>query len=581
MKQTTASAILFTAALFLASPARAFEVDATALADTRAYFGRLEKLGFAGSLILGLGGETLLAAGYGLADREQGTPWTPETVSTVGSITKQFTGAAVLKLQEDGRLDVHDTIGKYFADVPPDKQGITLHQLLTHSSGISDLEGADDWDPIGRDEFIRRALAQPLAFPPGEGYEYSNAGYSLLGAIIEQLTGGSYEQFVRERLFLPAGMHDTGYILAGWDPARVAKGYDGDTLWGTILGRPIAEDGPYWALRANGGIHSTARDMFRWAEALRGGRVLSPTSLEQLWSPFVDEGVGSFYGYGWSIQDRGGMKVVTHNGGNGIYFADFAILPEAQLVVFVQTNVVKAFPGAGQLLENIENRLLASEPYPEVPDRVDAVPQDLAGVAGEYVLAGGGKVIVRPGPDDLAVEATGWDAFALLHSTKPQDAARTTRFSRRLDVIAAAAVRGDFAPLAEAYEGRVTAQRLAERWQEAIRGEGQGLGSSAGYEVLGTALTQERDVTLVRYEFEHGHIDRAYVWDPDQEEHLLGVSQRGLDPVLHFVPVRGGGYASWDGGVRPSVPLEFDRGSDGGLRLVIAHGEPAARSAGR
>ena len=146
----------------LSLPAHAAQADSedqlitTFTSDTDDFFRRLEGLGFAGILLVARGEETLLHAGYGIADHETGLPWTVKTISTVGSITKQFTAAAILLLQEDGMLSVNDPITKYFTDVPQDKRVITLHQLLTHSSGIVDLEGADDWDPIDRETFIRR-----------------------------------------------------------------------------------------------------------------------------------------------------------------------------------------------------------------------------------------------------------------------------------------------------------------------------------------------------------------------------------------------------------------------------------------
>ncbi|MCP4899458.1 MAG: beta-lactamase family protein, partial [bacterium] len=200
-----------TIALLLTFAATGFtQDDGSAVAEISDYLKRLEKLGFAGSVVIARGGVPLLASGYGLADRERDIPWTPSTVSTIGSITKQFTGALILSLAEDGKLSVEDPITRYFDPVPEDKRGITLYQLLTHSSGIVDLDGADDWDPIDREEFVRRAMAQELAFEPGSSYEYSNAGFSLLGAIIEQLTGLSYEQYLRRRLLLPAGMYETG-----------------------------------------------------------------------------------------------------------------------------------------------------------------------------------------------------------------------------------------------------------------------------------------------------------------------------------------------------------------------------------
>lgn len=348
----------------VASPVVA-QTDDAAIQDIRAYLDRLESEGFAGSVVISRAGDALLAEGYGLADRERGIRWSPETVSTIGSITKQFTGAAILALVEAGAVDVNDSIGVYFDDVPEEKRGITLHHLLTHSSGIVDLHGFGDWDAIGRQEFVRRVLDQDLVFEPGSGHQYSNANYSLLGAIIEQETGRSWEEYLRERLWLPSEMSRTGYILPEWEEGRFAQGYRGDTRWGTVLERPLADDGPYWVLRANGGVHASAWDMVRWGEALLAGEPLSAESMDAFWAPHVDEGGGdSHYGYGWVVTDLAGRKVITHNGGNRIFFADMAIVPDEELVIVLLCNVSADFRRVGRLLGEIGGRLLAGFELP-------------------------------------------------------------------------------------------------------------------------------------------------------------------------------------------------------------------------
>jgi len=189
--------------------------------DTRSYMTRLGKLGFSGTLLVEQDGSIVLSEGYGYSDRENKVAWSSKTIADIGSITKQFTAAAILMLEEDGKLSVNDPLSRHFNDVPDDKRDITLHQLLTHTSGIEDLEDAGDYDPIERDEFIRRIFAQPLASRPGESYSYSNAGYSILGAIIEKITGQTYEMFLRQRLFIPQKMQDTGYIIPKWDTKRI------------------------------------------------------------------------------------------------------------------------------------------------------------------------------------------------------------------------------------------------------------------------------------------------------------------------------------------------------------------------
>ncbi len=555
--------------------------DTAFIDDTAEYFGRLEKLGFAGGLKIMRGDETLLHAGYGMADREASRPWSIKTISTIGSITKQFTGAAILLLQEDGLLSVDDPITKYFANVPVDKQFITLHQLLTHSSGIVDLDGLGDWDPIDRDTFIQRAMEQPLEFEPGSSFAYSNAGYSLLGAILEQLTGASYETFLRERLFLPAGMRDTGYILAGWDDSRVAAGYRGEEMWGTVLGRPLADDGPFWALRGNGGIHSTTADMLRWGRVLTEGELLSAESMATYWAPHVDEGFGdSHYAYGWVVmQGPGERRLITHNGGNGILFADMAIFPDDDVVIVLQTNVVADWPLAQSMLETIGLRLFESEAYPRVPEVVDVDAVDVTSFAGNYVAGEGDAklvFVVTAEDNELIVTPETPMAFARLHSTRAVDLARIGRLSQRIDAIVSAYVGDDdLRPLYTAYGGRASLKNLQKSWESYKQGLEEKYGVLAGYEIIGTATRNGRDVTVARHHFERGHGDTAFVWDPEQQERLLGRSGRGLDPALRFVPTGDSTFGSWDGGFSDSIPLHFTEGGEG-LSLEGVTGEIAA-----
>jgi CubicO group peptidase (beta-lactamase class C family) len=552
----------------------ASDPDKAAIADTLTYLQRLEKLGFAGVVLVAKGGAPLFAEGFGLADRERGLRWTPATVSCTGSITKQFTGAAILKLEEDKRLNVTDPIGLYFKDVPADKAQITLHQLLTHSSGLGDPEGIDDYDPVPLAEFVRQVLAQPLLFAPGAGYTYSNANFSLLGAIIEKLSGLSYEAFVRERLFLPNEMYETGYILPQWGDGRMAQGYQAGELWGTVLGHPMAADGPHWALRANGGIHSTAYDMLRWSQALLDGRVLSPESMKKLWAPHVSEGGDTFYGYGWSIAKApDGTKIVTHNGGNGIFFADLAIVPDAGLVVYLMTNVIAETRVANALLEQLGMRFLAGQPYPSIPEIVDLDEAALKALAGTYRLSGdGGGYRLTMDGGALFIEAEGPKAFTLLNSVREAEPGRLDKLDRLMDKIVTANRKGDFAPLFKAYGGGVPMARLKVSWAERTKEIEEGRGRILRHEILGTARTQDRDETVVRFHCEKGSTDRTYVWDLKEEGRLMGMSMRGLAVRLRLYPSGQRDLFTWDGGIRPPKLVHIETVPDGKLGLRI--GEP-------
>lgn len=291
-------------------------------------------------------GEIVYCDSFGMANRDAGIHAGRDTVYDIGSITKQFTAAAILKLEMAGTLSTSDRLSTFFDGMPNDKQDITLHQLLTHTAGLVDSLG-DDYDVLSRDDMLTAAGHTALRSTPGTEYSYSNAGYSVLAAIIEKVSGVGYEEFLSTHLFAPAGMTRTGYVLPRWNPADVAIEYDGT---GAAQGRPNEHpwdaDGPYWNLRGNGGILSTAPDMFRWHHALDGHDVLSETAKRKLFKPYVREDESdSYYAYGWVILTADGHEVIWHNGGNGYSYAEIAILPDDELMVFWATGTAKKNPG--------------------------------------------------------------------------------------------------------------------------------------------------------------------------------------------------------------------------------------------
>lgn len=322
------------AAAAFADGAPADEIVTTRL---RNFLDQAAAEGFTGSVLVARGNRVLLAEGYGTTIPGGAVRVTADSVFTTGSITKQFTAAAILKLESAGRLSVDDSISKYFPDVPADKRTITIHRLLTHTAGFPGAIG-DDLERVGRNEYVRRALSTKLLFEPGSRYEYSNVGYSLLAGIVELVSGKSYETFLRETLFVPAGMPKTGYHLADWDPARIVHGRTesgGDA--GTSVERALSDGGPGWHLLGNGGIHSTVGDMYRWHTALQGDSVLTQAAKIKMYTKHIDEGGGTWYGYGWSIEPTPWGEMITHNGGNPFFFSDFLRFPDSDVVIYYST----------------------------------------------------------------------------------------------------------------------------------------------------------------------------------------------------------------------------------------------------
>ncbi len=318
-------------------------------------------------------GEVLARFAAGQSRRDQALPNTLNTAFDIGSITKQFTGAAITHLYEQGQLDLDATLGDLFEDVPDEKAAISVHQLLTHTAGLPSALGYDD-EPILREAYLERAWDWPLSADPGALHWYSNTGYSLLGAIIERVTGRAYDEYLGEALLEPAGLETTGYLGLDLDPSRVAVGYAGDDA-DDPLERPHAPDGYYWNLRANGGMLSTAADLERWSDALLGGEVLGPDALERYLTPHVREGLGSdaSYAYGWSVSDTEVGRLITHDGGNDYFFANVQQYVDADLLVIVLSNAADdaayALPIA--LAHAVLPELPSTDDQPEPPLVID------------------------------------------------------------------------------------------------------------------------------------------------------------------------------------------------------------------
>lgn len=294
-----------------------------------------------------------------MADRSRRIPVTPETVFPVGSITKQFTAAAILKLEMQGKLRVEDPISRFIGGVPPDKADISLHHLLTHSAGLKGNYGPSDFEPVTREEIIERIMAAPLNTQPGSIYEYSNAGYSLLAAVVEIASGKSYESYLNENLFTPADMTQTGYNIPRWPANLIARGYQEGKDWGTIVARYQEQNGPFWNLLGNGGIHSTVGDMYRWHLALEKGTILSREALRKAYHRHIpeDEDCSSYYGYGWAIFETPlGTDLVAHNGGNGIFFADFLRFLQDDACIILLTSTFQYEDAAWEIADILMDR---------------------------------------------------------------------------------------------------------------------------------------------------------------------------------------------------------------------------------
>lgn len=297
---------------------------------------------FNGTVLVAENGKVIYRKGHGLANMEWNIPNTPDTKFRLGSITKQFTAAVVLQLAEQGKLKLDGKITDYLPDYRKDTgDKVTIHQLLNHTSGIPSYTGLPKFfaevsrDPYTVDEFVKKYCSGDLEFEPGTKFAYNNSGYFLLGAIIEKITGKPYDQVVKENIFDPIGMKNSGYDTHSPLLSKRASGYS--KRGATYVNAPYLDMSiPY----AAGSLYSTVDDLYLWDQALYGDKILSAASKQLMFKP----GLGH-YGYGFAMEDAalsdGTTKVPTiaHGGGiNGFNTLLTRITPQRHLVVLLDNT---------------------------------------------------------------------------------------------------------------------------------------------------------------------------------------------------------------------------------------------------
>lgn len=331
---------------------------------------------FSGAALVARDGKVLLSKGYGMANYEFDIPNTPRTKFRLGSITKQFTAAAIMLLQEQGKLGARDSVCKYVEQCPAAWQPVTIHNLLTHTSGIPSFTSFPEYRQTNRlpstvGETIKRFKEKPLEFTPGERFNYSNSGYILLGHLVEKASGKSYEAFLQEHFFGPLKMTSTGYDRPEQVLKNRASGYMSDGGGGLMNAPYIDMTIPH----AAGALYSTVEDMYLWDQALHGGRFLSPKSLEAMLTPFKDG-----YGYGLSVGKQFGLNRVSHGGGIEGFNTVMVRFPEQNATVIVLSNVEQSnTPSAAARLAR---ELLADKIM--LPATVKVDPAVLQSYAGRY-----------------------------------------------------------------------------------------------------------------------------------------------------------------------------------------------------
>ena len=273
---------------------------------------------------------------YGLANVELNVPVTAETAFEIGSITKQFTAAAILLLAQEGRLSVDDRISRHLKQTPESWQNITVRHLLTHTSGLKSFTGLDGFElrrHLTQEQFLKAISAYPLEFKPGEAWKYCNTGYNLLGFIIENVCGASYWDFLNQRILQPLGMSSTTNRLpANIIPNRAAGYEQTNHIW-------LNRDYDLTDVFSAGAILSTIGDLAKWNFSLDAETLLAVRSKEQMWTPArLSDGTSTNYGFGWHIDQLEGHANIGHSGSTSGFSASLQRFPDDRLAVIILTN---------------------------------------------------------------------------------------------------------------------------------------------------------------------------------------------------------------------------------------------------
>jgi CubicO group peptidase (beta-lactamase class C family) len=480
------------------------------------YLSRCAAFGFSGSVLVESNGAVVLLKGYGLAEREPRRPNTPDTLFDIGSLTKQFTATAILRLEQDGKLSTADTLSKFFKDAPPDKARIQLQHLLTHSSGLPRGIASVASGMQERAALVKAVLAAPLESKPGQAFSYSNVGYDLLGAVVEIVAGTSYEDCLREKLFGPAQMASTGFRKDGrLSSANAARGYQApwqpDLPGSTLRGESespweptLATEGWYsWGLRGAGGVLTTLADLRAWQQALDGGALLKPGAKEKLFRPFLGN-----YACGWYVQKtERGSAWIEHGGttGNG-FDCKFTRFPDQRLLIIALGNVLGgSLPWVNLNLGKLARGETVAWPPPLGQPAAEG-PRALEGI---WEAPGDARFQLALQDGQLVLEALSDKALAAI---LPASTPRAPGLLQRTEEIAAGLARHDFKPV-HAAEDRAHPLFFFDDWW---RGLEEKLGPASRIAVIGVVSDpRQGDTSLIRVDYGKGAEILRLQWSGD------------------------------------------------------------------
>lgn len=318
--------------------------DPAALAERlERKFERLERRDFAGQLLVAHQGKVLVMRGFGTMSPSGRRPLDAEAVMPLASVTKPITAAAVLALAADDELSLDDPAGRHVPDLAAQWAGVPIRTIMTHTAGLPgeivnrDFDGTPRFEPVDRETFIRRLNRFHPDHAPGAVFDYSNVGYGLLAALIEIVSGRSFEDFVADELLVPTGIEGIGLQRPSWSAERLVTGREGASSFGHYFDQPMLHDGMGFHVRGAGDLMATPRGVLDWWRSIRDASLLPEPRPRQWLEPRVTEPDGSAYGYGWRFRQGRFGHVIGHTGMVLGFTVDFSWHVDRDLLVYINS----------------------------------------------------------------------------------------------------------------------------------------------------------------------------------------------------------------------------------------------------
>ncbi|WMM23928.1 serine hydrolase [Tissierella sp. MB52-C2] len=376
-----------------------------------------EKQNFSGSILVAKEGNILLNQGYGFADIDQATMNRSQTKFAIGSVTKQFTAMAIMQLSEKGLINMEDSLSKYLPDFP-NGESITIHNLLTHSSGLANFTDLEEFytlsvNKLNPMDILDLIKDKPLMFKPGESFSYNNTNYLILGILIEKLSNMSYEEYLQKNILTPINMNNTGISYGKNNGLHDATAYSGH-----LEVAPIDDEVVLRGTYSAGNMYSTTEDLYRWSEALKTEKLVKKETMNQIFTEHIDMEEAGSYGYGWMIIDSGVGKMILHGGNTLGFTSDIVRFTDLDMTIVILSN--KGYYDTTTLTNTLTSIVLGgSYELPATLVEIEIEDTDLYdNYIGEYELAPEAIYTITREGNNIFAQLTGQGKFEIFPSSE-------------------------------------------------------------------------------------------------------------------------------------------------------------------